>query len=167
MKKFIMKMLSMISPRSLEIADQEKTTLEDSVICSQKKFDGFNFDLLAEKDRVLISVWELEAEINNGGFDQYYFNSSGNLAHFAPLALDLIGASKMSDIVRRANSVFGKAGPSQNWETRQGQLESALSKDAGIFEQFDLEFYGYPDDLEVLLTRYISNYDQNGFETDG
>lgn len=40
------------------------------------------FTVLSERDRVLVCVVELEAEINNGGFSQYYFNSAGDLAFF-------------------------------------------------------------------------------------
>jgi hypothetical protein len=45
---------------------------------------------LAEEDRVLVAIWALEADVNNGGFDQYYFNSSGDTAYYAPTALRLI-----------------------------------------------------------------------------
>ena len=39
-------------------------------------------------------VDELEAEINNGGFDQYFFNSAGDKAAEAINALEAIGANK-------------------------------------------------------------------------
>jgi hypothetical protein len=77
------------------------------------RFNGENFECLAARDRVLVTIWGLEAEVNNGGFDQYYFNGAGNQAFFAPEALRLIGASRMAEVVARANAVFGPEGPSQ------------------------------------------------------
>jgi hypothetical protein len=62
-------------------------------------FDGDNFDRLNRVDQVLVTMWGLEAEVNNGGFDQYYFNGAGNQAFFAPEALRAIGAHPMASIV--------------------------------------------------------------------
>jgi hypothetical protein len=39
-------------------------------------------------------VSNLEAEINNGGFDQYFFNSTGDRTAETIRALELIGAKK-------------------------------------------------------------------------
>jgi hypothetical protein len=60
---------------------------------------------------VFVCVWELEADVNNGGFDQYYFNSSGDLAGDAVESLNAIGAKNTADVVRQANALFGAGGP--------------------------------------------------------
>jgi hypothetical protein len=51
-------------------------------------------------------IWELEAEVNNGGFNQYYTNSSGQFANLTPNALKLVGANKFSELVNRANRIY-------------------------------------------------------------
>jgi hypothetical protein len=33
---------------------------------------------MSEAERVFICIWQLEAEVNNGGFTQYFTNSSGD-----------------------------------------------------------------------------------------
>jgi hypothetical protein len=86
------------------------------------RFEGTNFEDLDEVDQVLVTIWALEADVNNGGFDQFYFNSSGDLASFAPSALRAIGAQRMADIVEKANSLFGANGPSRSTNARQDQL---------------------------------------------
>jgi len=53
--------------------------------CGQ--YNGSNFDQLDEVDKVLVTIWSLEGDVNNGGFDQYHINSSGYLAFYAPIAL--------------------------------------------------------------------------------
>src|SRR5512142_287356 len=85
------------------------------------RFDGDNFDLLSLTDQVLVTIWGLEADVNNGGFDQYYFNGSGDQAFFAPQALRLVGAHRMAAIVANANAVFGPDGPSRTRTARQAQ----------------------------------------------
>ena len=37
------------------------------------KFDAQGFDSLAPTERVVYCIWWLEAEVNNGGFDQFFF----------------------------------------------------------------------------------------------
>ena len=37
----------------------------------------FPFDQLSEANRIVILVWSLQGEVDNGSFDQFYFNASG------------------------------------------------------------------------------------------
>jgi hypothetical protein len=119
-------------------------------------FDGTNFDELSERDKILVTIWGLEADVNNGGFDQYFFNGSGDQAHFAPEALERIGASEMAAIVRKANSLFGENGPPADSDTRQGLLESLTERNEELFDDLDRQFYEYPNDLAALLAAYLS-----------
>ena len=98
-----------------------------------------------------VSVSQLEAEVNNGGFHQYYFNSAGDLAPDTPEALEAIGAHHTARIVRAANSVF-PSGPPRDRDARQDILE-ALPED--VFEEFDDEFLVYEDDLSSLLYSFV------------
>ena len=116
---------------------------------------GSNWTKLSERDQTLLVVWELEAEVNNGGFEQYFFNSAGDLARDAPSALRRIGASKMADVVEAANATFGPKGPPANREARQSQLESLVDTDESMFDAFDQRFTAYPDDLATLLAAYL------------
>ena len=54
--------------------------------------------------QVFSSVWAVEAEVNNGGFSQFFLNDSCETAAFVAKALDAIGAS--------ANCGYMQAGPS-------------------------------------------------------
>lgn len=120
-----------------------------------KPHEGELFDALPERDRILITIWGLEADVNNGGFGQYYFNGAGDQAFFAADALDKIGASTMAAIVREANSYFGAEGPSRAGDVRQSQLEALEADDENRFDQLDRRFYDYPDDIVALLIAYL------------
>lgn len=61
---------------------------------------------LTEPQKVFLFIENLEREVNNGGFNQFYYNSSGDYAHETFNALRTIGANKMSGIVNKANSVW-------------------------------------------------------------
>ena len=68
---------------------------------SDDVFDRYakvGFSRLSEPEQVFICVWSLEGEVNNGGLDQFYFNSSGDHAITTPDALESIGASRSCPI---------------------------------------------------------------------
>jgi hypothetical protein len=105
-------------------------------------------------------IWSLEADVNNGGFHQYFFNMWGGDAPQAVTALQTIGAFKCADIVPRALELVGSSEIDwTNWECRQhhmvDDLEEAMEEE--LYE-LDKEFYAYPDNLSELLRRFVSNH---------
>lgn len=112
------------------------------------------FENLSEIDRILVSIWALEGDVNNGGFRQYYFNTSGDTAHYAPAALRAIGARVMAEIVERANSLFGPSGPPISRDERQEAL-LALTHSEQLWDELDRLFYAYPDDISFLLAQFL------------
>lgn len=129
--------------------------LEARFEAALSKFDGENFDQLSEIDRILVTIWWIEAEVNNGGFDQYYFNSAGNEAYFAPVALAMIGAHRMSEIAVEANARFGSDGPSRSREERQAQLDRLTADGEEPWEGLDEAFQAYPDDVGMLTRQFL------------
>ena len=57
-------------------------------------------------DIVADLIETLEGEVNNGGFDQFFYNSAGNNTADTILALQAIGAARTADIVKRAAAMF-------------------------------------------------------------
>jgi len=89
----------------------------------QARFWRLDFQDLTPAEQVFRAIWELEGQVNNGGFEQYFTNCSGDLAWFAPTALEKIRASKMAVIVQHACAVFPNGCPADSAE-RHVQLES-------------------------------------------
>ncbi len=106
---------------------------------------------LTDPEQVFICIWQLEAEVNNGGFSQYYSNSAGDLALEAPGALEAIGALHTANIVRSANDLF-PGGPPRDRDAREELLERMPEN---AFEALDDRFYAYEDDLSLLLYEYV------------
>ena len=61
--------------------------------------------------QAIYMIWALEAEVNNGGYNQFYFNLSGQIYKHLPDALKLVGANKFADLTKRANETFEKQNP--------------------------------------------------------
>ena len=96
---------------------------------------------------------ELESEINNGGFDQFFFNSAGDYTEETIQALFRIGASHTAEIVKKAASKFPAGMPPKHRNSRQELLE-VVSPDSDAFEECDVEFLAYEDDLASLVAGY-------------
>jgi uncharacterized protein DUF4375 len=130
------------------------STPESYLIRLSKRIVPLTWDSPSEltaAERHFACVWQLEAEVNNGGFHQYYFNSAGDFALDTAEALDAIGAPHTAQIVRDANSVFPD-GPPRDRDARQSAL-AAISEDA--FAEYDDAFLAYEDDLSSLLFAYV------------
>ncbi len=96
-----------------------------------------------------------ERELNNGGFNQYFYNSSGNYAHETIAALTTIGANNMAGILQKAIAAFPNAQVPTNWEQRQDVVLEIEEEANELWEALDQEFYAYPDNLVELNYNYV------------
>jgi len=107
--------------------------------------------------QAIYMIWALEAEVNNGGYNQFYFNSSGQFYKHLPDALKLVGANKFADLTIRANETFEKENPKIT-QHQDGTLEGfSKSYDDNPLNQFDDEFYDLykTENLQQIQVDYI------------
>lgn len=114
------------------------------------------FDGLSEPEKIYYAVALLRNEINNGGFHQYFSNSSGKYYRFAEGGLVSLGAQKTLELLHQAKKLIfaEKSVPTDNEQRRQflyrfpeGELETALNV-------FDQRFYNSPDEVSPLLEAF-------------
>src|SRR5579864_6435808 len=91
------------------------------------------------REEVARLVELLEGEINNGGFHQFFYNSTGNETAEMIQALKTIGATKTADILRRAAAKFPRGFPPKDRFKRQDLLDTVDLK-SEVFEELDREF---------------------------
>jgi hypothetical protein len=123
---------------------------------------GFVMDLyqrkgakgLAETQLYYLTLSWLDAEVRNGGFSQYYFNSSGALASYAVKAAQSVGASELAAIIEKANALFGKDGPDPDRGKRMDQLSKI---DLAALTKLDSQYYECADRLSELLPKFVSS----------
>jgi hypothetical protein len=119
------------------------------------RFWKVGFELLTWPEQVFRIVWGLMGEVDNGGFDQFYFNSSGDTAYLAPKALHAIKAFETSEIVSEANSLFPATNPAIEDFLRQYQLENLSVAAARRLDELDNAYYDSTDDIECLLYDFV------------
>jgi len=104
----------------------------------------------------------LEREVNNGGFSQFFFNSSGNFTHETVVSLNAIGANKTAKILQEAIDQFPLSKVPIDQEERRELLEKIESEADPIWSELDQQFYNYEDDLNELNIQYIKQ-NRNSF----
>jgi len=112
---------------------------------------------LSDEEWVFLDVWSLESEINNGGFSQYFLNSSGRNAGRIASSLKRIGADHCAKIVAQALELVDH--PTLDWGD-DGARQEAVRR-LGVLgeeklETLDEQFLAYPDDLSALLDRFVT-----------
>ena len=113
-------------------------------------FWRLEYDALSEPQKVFRVIWELEAEVNNGGFLQYLENSSGQLAAHAAEALRAIGANVMADVVAGADACSPDDG------VRAAAVAALPPDRRESLDALDRAFLGYPENLTVLLHAHVA-----------
>jgi hypothetical protein len=71
-----------------------------------KRLQSAGYRSFTPGERVFLSLWWFQAETNNGGLHQFFFNDSGAYVDDTLQSLELVGASKTADILRRAMTIF-------------------------------------------------------------
>lgn len=124
---------------------------------NEKSEYGEKIEKLNSSQRTFLFVENLEREINNGGFNQFYFNSSGDFSQETVKALSKIGAEKTAEIVKIANSEFKNRTVPKDRTERQNELQLIEEKAKNNWNKCDLEFHESLDDLTELLIAYVIN----------
>jgi hypothetical protein len=120
------------------------------------QFWKVTYQELTAAEKVFVSIWELEAEVNNGGFLQYFFNSSGDNAKHCVPALEKIGALNVAALVRQAITVFENSDPPADSAIRQPQVEKFSDEQKKFLDELDQMFFKYPDNLTELLFDFVT-----------
>ena len=140
----------------LKIERRDMIVMEIDTYLNEKSNYGENIEKLNSSQLTFLFVENLEREINNGGFNQFYFNSSGNFSQETVNALLEIGAKKTSEIIKKANSEFKSGIVPKDRTERQTELELIEKKNAEEnWNKCDSEFYEYKDDLTELLIAFV------------
>ena len=136
-------------------ADGIAAGVQDAYAVVMNRFEREGAIGLSEPQRYYLTLWWLDADVKNGGFTQYFFNSTGDLAGHAAEAADAVGAAQAARIIRKAVALFGPTGPAADRDERMDQL-SAIER--AELADLDTEYYDCPDHLGELLPLYAARH---------
>lgn len=110
--------------------------------------------------QAIYMIWLLEGEVNNGGYNQFYFNSSGQFYKQLPEMLKLVGAIKFADLTQRANNTF-EIENTKITKHQDGTIEGfSKSYDDNPLNKYDDEFYKLyeTENLQDIQVKYIRTH---------
>ncbi len=109
----------------------------------------------SRQQQLILGILWYQAEVNNGGHDQFYFNSTGIVWREALAGLEALRLPEFVAILKESASYLGGE-PDADRTTRQKQLE----KYKPDFEQLDTRFYRLDrdGDLDKAMQQYISGH---------
>jgi hypothetical protein len=111
------------------------------------------FEALSEIEKQYYAVRVLVGEVYNGGFDQYFHNSSSDYSRYAELGLIRIGAKESLALFRASKAaVFGNDNVPREQVERRMRLKS--TNDSPALELLDSKFWTDPDSMETKLERF-------------
>jgi len=113
-------------------------------------------DGLSAGFRAVYSTWWVEAEVNNGGFNQYFWNSSGEFARDAVAGFDLIGVPAMARLMERAIAIRDQDAAKIKKFKERGSLEAfSESYDDNRLNDLDQEFGRLEAEVPKARIRFI------------
>lgn len=138
--------------------DKDKIIMTLDQRLQQVSNHGQKIDQLTSSEKTFLFVENLEREVNNGGLNQFFWNSSGNYAHETVEALKTINANKTAELLSRANATFpNESVPKNRMERQETQLLYEKKIDPEL-EKLDQQLYRYPDNLSHLLISFVKNH---------
>ena len=135
--------------------DAEKITRIGEII-GKKIPEKDNFSNLNEFEKTFIYLDVLEDNVTNGGFIQFFFNSSGQFTHEVFQAYMAIKAENTVDILTKAIYLFPVIPVPKNLRIRQ-QILMEKNTNIDLWDELDTQFYKYEDNIISLTLAYVRN----------
>lgn len=123
----------------------------EMALLAKKKANGSA--TLSNEEHVVLQVLDLEREVNNGGYDQYFRNSRCEYAETVVHALEVIGADQAAAITLRAVNVVGLAPVSEMYDELFGPRCDEITD---ALEPCDNKFYDVVVELTEPVWAFVS-----------
>lgn len=128
----------------------------DSFETIDKKVRDNDLVTLNDEENLIYSIAILEQEVNNGGFGQYFFNTSGSLAYLTLESLEKVGAKKTKKLLEQAIKIAFDGNIPSDWDERQEKLLTLDKYGEEKLNELDHQFYKTEENIEELVNAYLS-----------
>lgn len=110
----------------------------------KKSYNFLKEENLNEVEKNIMILYDLDCEVNNGGFEQFFFNSKGQYNNSIIKASTAVGASETAEICAKALNIISRG--------LLKEQESDL-----LDEECDSPFYDKSENLISLIAEYARN----------
>lgn len=142
--------------KALKLSDNTEIVINlGEIIFKKIGYDYDDLTPLTEAEKTVLYIGMLEGEVNNGGFDQFFFNSTGDHCYEVLNACKIIGALKTADLVEQAIQHFPVLPVPKDLEIRREAMEDTSEATTDKWSSLDDAFYEYEDDIAALVVEYV------------
>jgi hypothetical protein len=138
---------------ALKNADTNEAIIMIDEYLSRRFYEDENSLTAPEKNVVFVE--NVEREVNNGGFSQFFYNPTGNYAHESVDALREIGAETTAELLQKAIDQFPDGQVPKDEDARMVVLEQIGETAEKAWSKLDDEFYESEDNITALVLEYV------------
>jgi len=110
---------------------------------------------LTECDRIILLVWCFAGQVDNGGFAQFFFNSTGAHARETVEALREMGSRVSASLLEQAISLFPDGAVPFDLDERNDVMQAFPAEVGGLFEKLDRDYFANESaEIYARLWRY-------------
>jgi len=111
---------------------------------------------LSYAQKALYYWWYVDAQVNNGGFTQYYYNDYGKYTPTIIKALNHIGDDKMAELINRSYELYLKENKKiKNAQFGSWEEFSNLYKEIKDFDDLSYEYFNLNNQTMKNIENYI------------
>ncbi len=111
---------------------------------------------LTDEERIILAVEALEREVNNGGYDQFFINSSNEFAPIIVDSLKRIGCSGTAEVTHEAITALAIERPVTVEAIEDVMDEDSDERDDKL-DECDEEYYETGENIAGRLFEFIKN----------
>lgn len=103
-------------------------------------------------------VYTYECEINNGGFDRFYFNSIGYEVFELQKGLEFFGLIKNKMLLDKSIELLKQKIDIKNYYELSSKQELPTEDFKEEFNELNSQFYYYPEKIEEIINEYLNKH---------
>ena len=127
----------------------------------QCRWAELGFDGLSTAEKRYVGIFWVSGDVYNGGFDQFFHNSSGDMALLALEGLRVVGAHQTAGLLAEAMSLI-PSGYSADQDIRHDRI-SSIPEGEDRFDSVTRRFYANEERYEDMYLRLLEDfYDREG-----
>lgn len=134
-------------------ADDERFYRAAEAAAARARADGF--DALGPDEQLVLALHGLEAEIANGGFDQYFRNSASDHVDVALAGLKAIGAVDAYRVLRDALKALPSGRAPADRDARIAAVDAVGPDGLAAWERLSVRYFAVPDGVPALVDAYL------------
>ena len=136
-----------------QLVELRGTYRTDSLVCAfETALVSANKDLYSKTEQIILCVEDLEREVNNGGFSQFFANSTPELVLLVVDSLESIKCPNAAKISSEAIALLNLPANFTEEDLDDG-LTDEVEEQLGNLDQ---RFFKYEDDIATRLLEYIT-----------